>query len=62
VSDAITILSIQGLRGTDSNTLLRLHDQASRVAGTAASQQERDRADRAVRRIAAELLRRKVAW
>ena len=62
MSDFVPILSLPGLRGTDSNSLLRLHDQASRIASTAASQQERARADRAARRIAVELLKRKVVW
>jgi hypothetical protein len=50
----------QGLRGTDSNSLLRLYDQACAALGQTAFQGERAKADRAVRRIARELARRNV--
>ena len=48
------------IRGTDSNSLLRMYDAARGVAGTSSSQQERARADRVLRRIARELQRRNI--
>src|SRR5207253_308084 len=49
------------IRGTDSNSLLRLYDRARDVARSSTSQQERLRADKAQHRIARELERRKVS-
>jgi hypothetical protein len=48
------------LRGADSNSLLRMYDDARGIAAAAGSRQERARADRAVERIARELRRRNV--
>jgi hypothetical protein len=48
------------LRGTDSNSLLRLYDLAKEIVNQSPSQQERVRAARAVGRIAEELKKRKV--
>jgi hypothetical protein len=48
------------IRGTDSNSLLRLYDLATGVFNKSKSQQERARADRAIQRIAKELQKRKV--
>ena len=48
------------IRGTDSNSLLRMYDAARGVADHSPSQQERTRADRALQRIAKELQRRKI--
>ena len=48
------------LRGTDSNSLLRMYDAARAAARASRSQQERDRAGRAVERIAQELRKRDV--
>ncbi len=48
------------LRGTDSNSLLRLYDLARDICNKSRSQQERARADKAVQRIAKELQRRNV--
>jgi len=48
------------LRGADSNSLLRLYDLARDGFNRATSRQERDRADRALRRISAELRKRNV--
>jgi hypothetical protein len=48
------------VRGTDSNSLLRLYDLSREMLATAQSQQERARADKAVRRIAKELEKRNV--
>jgi hypothetical protein len=50
-----------GLRGTDSNTLLRMYDAVKEAAGTSGSQQERARANRALQRIAKELQKRHIA-
>jgi hypothetical protein len=58
-SDAYTFEQ-RNVRGTDSNTLLRMHDLAKTVLTTSASVQERGRAERAVQRIARELQRRDV--
>jgi hypothetical protein len=56
------ILSLRqtALRGADSNSLLRMYDDARAIAASAGSQLERARADRAVERIARELRRRNV--
>ncbi len=48
------------IRGADSNSLLRLYDLANRILGSSAAQQERARADKAIRRIAKELQKRNV--
>lgn len=48
------------LRGTDSNSLLRLYDRAGEVARSSCSQLERTRADKMRQRVARELQRRKV--
>jgi flagellar motor protein MotB len=48
------------VRGADSNSLLRLYDLSRELFNNAQSQQERARADKAVRRIAKELGKRNV--
>lgn len=48
------------IRRTDSNSLLRMYDQANEIFNNAPSQQERTRADKALRRIAKELQKRHV--
>jgi hypothetical protein len=48
------------IRGTDSNTLLRLYDAAKGMSHDSPSQRERQRAGRAMERIARELQKRKV--
>jgi hypothetical protein len=48
------------IRGTGSNSLLRMYDAARGIAGTSPSQLERARADRVLRRIARELRRRNI--
>ena len=47
------------IRGTDSNSLLRMYDLVTGVFNKSKSQQERARADRARQRIAQELRKRK---
>ena len=59
--DDVLAVGQQIVRGTDSNSLLRMYDQAKTLLRNATSQQERARADRAVQRIAHELEKRKVA-
>jgi hypothetical protein len=58
-NDGLT-LDQTNLRGTDTNSLLRMYDLATGILNTSQSQQERARADRASRRIARELQKRKV--
>jgi hypothetical protein len=53
-------LSLQMIRGTDTNSLFRLYDQAKEALGRSSTPQERARADRAVQRLAEELRRRDV--
>jgi hypothetical protein len=48
------------LRGTDGNSLLRMYDLATRLLSRASSQQERARADKAIKRIARELQKRNI--
>ena len=57
----IMSLDLGAIRGTDSNSLLRLYDRAHGIATTSASQQERSRADKALRRITKELEKRKIS-
>jgi hypothetical protein len=59
--DVLTI-GQRNLRGTDSNSLLRLYDWACGVLTKSPSQQERAKADKAIQRIAKELQRRKVPF
>jgi hypothetical protein len=47
-------------RGSDSNSLLRTYDLAKEIISKSRSQLERDKADKAIRRIAAELQKRNV--
>jgi hypothetical protein len=49
------------IHGTDTNSLLRLHDRAKEVVARAQSQLERNRAEQAIRRIEKELVKRKVS-
>lgn len=51
-------LDLRTIRGTDSNSLLRLYDLASEVLRDSLLQLERTRADKARRRIATELEKR----
>ena len=58
-NDALT-LDQPKLRGTDSNSLLRMYDLARQISSTSPLQMERARADRASQRLAKELQKRKV--
>ena len=62
MSTDLLTLGRQNLRGTDSNSLLRLYDRAQEIVSRSSSQQERLRADKVIRRIAAELQKRKVSF
>jgi hypothetical protein len=57
-SDLVTLVQ-EGIRGADSNSLLRLYDSGTR-SSRSRSQQERMRADKAVQRITHELRKRNV--
>ena len=54
------ILKRRNLRGTDSNSLLRLYDLANRIARQSLVQVEREMADKAIGRITEELQKRNV--
>jgi hypothetical protein len=58
MSDDVLTFGQRAIRGTDSNSLLRLYDLAHAIRNKTPSQQERLRADKAVRRIAKELQKR----
>ncbi len=59
LDDALTFGQAR-VRAADSNSLLRLYDLSRERLATARSQQERARADKALRRIAKELEKRNV--
>jgi hypothetical protein len=50
----------RNVRGTDSNSLLRLYDLARGALSKSTCQQERVKAERAIQRIAKELQKRNV--
>jgi hypothetical protein len=54
--------NLQYVRGTDSNSLLRLYDLVCQTLNRSPSQQERARADKAIQRIARELQKRNVRF
>ena len=54
------ILKRRNIRGTDSNSLLRLYDLANRIARQSLVQLEREMADKAIGRITEELQKRNV--
>lgn len=62
MSHDVMTLDQRDIRGTDSNSLLRLYDRANEVFNKSASQQERARANKTLRRIAAELQKRNVTF
>lgn len=62
MSNDVFTFDQQSVRRTDSNSLLRTYDQAKAILATSELQQERARADRAVRCIAKELQKRKVTF
>jgi hypothetical protein len=48
----------QNIRGSDTNSLLRMYDLAVRMLNASQSQRDRERAEKAVQRIAKELKKR----
>lgn len=62
MSPEIRTLHQNNIRGTDSNSLLRLYDQAHEIAAKSPLLLERALADKAVRRIAKELQKRNVQF
>lgn len=60
MSIELLTLGLQGIRRTDSNSLLRLYDLAREVLSKSRLQQERACADRALQRITKELQKRNV--
>jgi hypothetical protein len=60
MNDQVLVLDQRSIRGTDSNSLLRLYDRASEILHKSALQQERERADKTIRRIVEELRKRNV--
>ena len=61
MSNDTLALARKNLRGTDSNSLLRLYDLASGIFNKSPLQQEREAADKVLRRIAKELEKRHVS-
>jgi len=62
MSNDVLTLGPQDIRGTDSNSLLRMYDQASAIFNKSPFLQERTKADKAVRRIAKELQKRAIPF
>jgi hypothetical protein len=62
MSHDLLLIDQRHIRGTDSNSLLRLYDLATEVFNKSALQLERTRADKAIQRIAKELEKRKVRF
>ena len=60
MSNNIETLPLTRLRGTDSNSLLRLYDEVHGNLNRTQSQQERARAEKAIQRITTELRKRNV--
>jgi hypothetical protein len=54
--------TLRHIRGLDSNSLLRLYDQANLIVDKSLSQLERIAADKAIRRIVKELEKRNVSF
>ena len=57
------LLNIQtrNIRGTDTNSLLRMYDLAKEIFSMSRVRQERAKADKAIQRITQELRRRNVS-
>ena len=60
MSTNVDTVSLSRLRGTDSNSLLRLYDEVRGIVERSQSRQERERAEKAVQRIVGELRKRDV--
>jgi hypothetical protein len=61
MSNDLLAVHQQDLRGTDSNSLLRIYDRVRAICNTSSSETERTRAAKALERIARELQRRKLS-
>jgi len=61
MSDNVLLIGQGAIRATDSNSLLRLYDSAQAIFNNSPLQQEREKAGRAIERIAKELKRRKIS-
>ena len=53
-------IGLNNIRGTDSNSLLRLYDRAREVVASSVLQQQRARAEKTLERIAKELRKRNI--
>lgn len=62
MSNEVLSFDRANLRGVDSNSLLRMYDQAAGVLHKSTSQQERARNDKLIQRIAKELQKRNVTF
>lgn len=62
MSNEVLVLNQRKVRATDSNSLLRLYDQASEIVSRSLSQLDRIRAGKSVERLSKELKRRKIAF
>jgi hypothetical protein len=60
MSTNVDTVALSRLRGTDSNSLLRLYDEVRGIVERSQSRQERERAEKAVQRIVGELRKRDV--
>ena len=60
MNNDLMTLSLQSIRGTDSNSLLRLYDRATEMFYCSPSQTARLRAGKAIERITKELQRRQI--
>jgi hypothetical protein len=60
VGDDVLPSGERAIRETDSNSLLRLYDRANAILNNSPLQLERQRADRAIQRVARELRMRDV--
>ena len=61
MSDEVLKLTLPAIRGSDSNSLLRLYDMANVICSLAPSLKQRARADKVMQRLAQELKKRNVA-
>jgi hypothetical protein len=59
VNDDIANVAQGTLRGTDTNSLLRMYDRLRGVISNSPVQRDRERADKALGRIAKELQKRR---
>lgn len=61
MNDDVLAIDQNAIRGTDTNSLLRLYDRAHAILSLAAFQQQRTQAERVVERVAKELQKRNVS-